>query len=225
VNNIRSLFARPSSTYRRPLRRAAATILVALMPAVFLGPLAGCAWTPTNVHADPALTSHDLVQGKIAIMPVKFDNDKATPKERSYMVVKLIRAVQQSREDIPLATNTVLHQAHQGALEEEAKFLHVYDDGGTDPSRLAPLKESLDARYFVLSRLHYDQTTHGGASTIVESTLSGKVSIVDTTTGAAVWEGEFSTTRSNIDNLVDPHPSVHALPFFSTFVRAWPVNP
>jgi len=34
-----------------------------------------------------------------------------------------------------------------------------------------------------------------------------------------------SSTRSGVDNQVDPHPSAHSLPFISTFVRAWPKEP
>jgi len=144
------------------------------------------------------------------------------------MAAFFIRALRQNRQDIPIASNATHDRALQGALEEEAKFMRVYEDGGTDPSKLAELKAGLDARYFALSRLHYEQVAHGAGSmggNTVESTLSGKVSIVDTTTGAVVWEGEFSSTRSGVDTLVDPHPSAHALPFFSTFVRAWPHQP
>jgi hypothetical protein len=203
-------------------------MLIALMPVLLLGAIAGCAWKPTILRADPALTSKDLVSGRMAIMPVKFDNDKANPTERALMAASFVRASLQNREDIPLASSAAHDRALQGALEEEAVFMRVYDEGGTDPSRLAQIKASLNARYFVLSRLHYEQLAHGGGSmagNTVESTLSGKVSIVDTTSGAIVWEGEFSSTRSGVDNQVDPHPSAHALPFFSTFVRAWPNQP
>lgn len=210
----------------RYLTRAASTILLAAMPMLCLGTVAGCAWKPTIIHADPALTSRDLVSGKMTIMPVKFDTDKATPKERALMAAAFTRAALQNREDIPLASSAMHDQALQGALKEEALFMQVYDQGGADPSKLAALKQSasLNARYFVLSRLHYEQETHAGSTmgNTVQSTLSGRVSIVDTTSGAVVWEGEFSSTRSGVDNLVDPHPSAHALPFFSTFVDAWP---
>jgi len=216
-----------SSTYVARVKRAAFTMLVAAMPVLSLGAVAGCAWKPTILRADPGLTSKDLVTGRIAIMPVKFDNDKATPKERALMNASFVRAVLQNREDINLVSSAKHDRALQGALAEEAVFLRVYDEGGTEPSRLAELKAAAGARYFALSRLHYEQATHGGnlGGNIIESTLSGKVSLVDTTTGAVVWEGEFSSTRSGVDTLVDPHPSRHALPFFSTFVRAWPNQP
>ncbi|MDC3957419.1 hypothetical protein [Polyangium jinanense] len=217
-----------SSKYLGRLKRAASTLLIAAMPVLGLGVVAGCAWTPTNLRVDPAFTSKELVTGRIAIMPVKFDTTHVGPRERSLVVAQFIRATRQNRQDIPIVSNAEHDQALQGALQEEAKYLRVYEEGGTDPSRLAELKTSLNARYFVLARLHYEQVVHGAGSmggNAVESTLSGKVSIVDTTSGAIVWEGEFSSTRSGVDTQVDPHPSAHGLPFFSTFVRAWPKQP
>lgn len=225
---MRSASLVPSPTRLGRLKRAAATMLVAAMPVLGLGVVAGCAWKPTILRADPSLASKDLVTGRITIMPVKFDSDKIGPRERALMAGQFLRAARQNRQDIPIASNAAHDRALQGALEEETKFLRVYEDGGTTPDRLAEFKASLDARYFVLSRLHYEQEVHGGGrmgGDTVQSTLSGKVSIVDTTSGAVVWEGEFSSTRSGVDTLVDPHPSAHALPFFSTFVRAWPDQP
>ncbi|TKC98253.1 hypothetical protein [Polyangium fumosum] len=206
----------------------ASALLLASMPVLGLGALAGCAWQPTILRVDPALTSKDLVGGKIAIMPVKFDDDKVGPQERSLMAAAFVRAVLQTREDIHLASSASHDRALQGALEEEAKFMRVYEEGGTEPARLAELTASLNARYFALSRLHYEQAVHGGgnmAGNTVQSTLSGRVSLVDTKSGAVVWEGEFVSTRSGVDTQVDPHPSMHALPFFSTFVRGWPNQP
>ncbi|MDI1445624.1 hypothetical protein [Polyangium sp. 6x1] len=210
------------------MKRAAATILLAAMPVLGLGVVTGCAWKPTILRADPSLTSKDLVTGRVAIMPVKFDDERVGPRERALLAGQFVRALRQNRQDIPIASSAAHDRALQGALEEEALFRRVYDDGGTDPSRLTELKATVSARYFILSRLHYEQVPHGAGSmggNTVESTLSGKVSIVDTTSGGVVWEGEFQSTRSGVDNMVDPHPSAHALPFFSTFVRAWPAQP
>lgn len=224
MNEMRRVNSVPSSAWLGRLKRAASMMFIASMPVLGLGVLSGCAWKPTVLRADPAFTSKDLVTGRIVIMPVKFDTENINPRERSLVVAQFIRATRQNRQDIPIASNAEHDRALQGALQEEAKYLRVYEDGGTDPSRLAELKASLDARYFVLARLHYEQAMRMGGST-TESTLTGKVSIVDTTSGAVVWEGEFSSTRSGVDTMVDPHPSAHALPFFSTFVRGWPEQP
>ncbi len=105
-------------------------------------------------------------------------------------------------------------------------MLRIYDVSGSDPNAFAEYRQSLNVRYVILSRLNYDQRVVGGGGRLpnrtTESTLSGTVSILDVTEGHVVWEGKFSTTRSGIDTIVDPSPSVHALPFFSTFVKAWP---
>ncbi|MRG97931.1 hypothetical protein [Polyangium spumosum] len=228
MNDMLDASPAPPSGWLFRLKRAASMMFIASMPVFGLGVLSGCAWKPTILRVDPAFTSKDLVTGRIVIMPVKFDTEKVGPRERALMAAQFIRAARQNRQDIPIASNAEHDRALQGALEEESKFLRVYEEGGTDPSRLANLKASLDARYFVLSRLKYEQSVHGGGrmgGNTVESTLTGKVSLVDTTSGAVVWEGEFSSTRSGVDTMVDPHPSAHALPFFSTFVRGWPAQP
>jgi hypothetical protein len=158
-------------------------------------------------------------------MPVKFDNDKAIPKERASCNWNLGRALKQNREDIPIVSTPQLEKARNGGLEEEAAMLKIYEQGGTEPNALASYRETIGARYLILSRLHYEQKAiHGGGqlTDAVESTLSGNVSIVDTTTAHVVWEAHFETTRSGMDTLVDPSPSRHALPFFSTIVNAWP---
>ena len=226
MNHEPSQTTTDSSSRRIHFRRRAFGILMALIPAVMIAPLSACAWKPEIVRADPTLTSRDLVNGKIAIMPVKFDNDKATPKERYRTVSGLRRAVQQLREDIPVMSNPTLNKALEGSLEEEAVMLRIYDITGSDPNAFTEYRQSLGARYLILSRLNYDQRDVGGGGRLpnstTESTLSGTVSILDVTEGRVVWEGKFSTTRSGVDTIVDPSPSVHALPFFSTFVKAWP---
>jgi len=215
-----------SSSRFNQIRRRIFGIFMALIPAMMIIALSACAWKPEIVRADPMLSSRDLVNGKIAIMPVKFDNDKATPKERYKTVSGLRRAVQQLRNDIPVMSNPTLNKALEGSLEEESVMLRIYDITGSDPNAFTEYHQSLGARYVILSRLNYDQRVVGGGGRLpnntTESTLSGNVSILDVTNGRVVWEGKFSTTRSGVDTVVDPSPSVHALPFFSTFVKAWP---
>ena len=131
MNHEPSQTTTDSSSRRIHFRRRAFGILMALIPAVMIAPLSACAWKPEIVRADPTLTSRDLVNGKIAIMPVKFDNDKATPKERYRTVSGLRRAVQQLREDIPVMSNPTLNKALEGSLEEEAVMLRIYDITGS----------------------------------------------------------------------------------------------
>ena len=202
-------------------RRQALRLLGTLIPSALLMPLAGCTWKPEIVHNDPTFTSHDLVDGKLAIMPVKFDNDKAKIQERIRCVQLFWRAVQQTREDIPLVSTATLNDAISGDLDQEAKLLQIYDAKLDDPKAIAPFHDSIPARYLVLSRLNYDQHSVGDGR-LVESTLTGNVSILDTTTGRIVWEGKFSSTKSGIDTVMDPSPSKHGLAFFSTFVNGWP---
>lgn len=207
-------------------RRRALGLLGALMPAVLLPPLSGCAWKPEIVHADPSLTSNDLVQGKMVVMPVKFDSDQFKPQERSLCGLLFVRAVRQNREDIPLVSSDKINNAFNGSLEDEAELLKIYEKGAMDANAIAAFGQSIGARYLVLTRLNYDQRAVGGggrmANSTTESTLNGDVSILDTTTGNIVWQGTFSSTKSAIDTIVDPSPSKHGLPFFSTFVKAWP---
>jgi hypothetical protein len=215
----------------RRLRRGVQAALFAVMCSVTFAGGSGCAWKPEIIYVDPALTSNDLVTGKIAVMPVKFDNEKAIPNERFKTVQSLVRAIQQLRKDIPMTTNDSHTKALNLALEEEAQWLRVYDYDPTNPKPelLQQYRETLAARYLILSRLNYDQRTGGGGgkmpSSTTESTLSGRVSILDMTTGRTVWEGEFSSTRGGMDTISDPRPSAHALPFFSTIVKAWPGGP
>ena len=215
---------RPSHKRVRGVWRWCFPVLVAVVPVI----LSACVWKPEIVTADPSFTSSELVAGKNAVMPVKFDNDKAIPAERAKMAGGLLRAIVQLRSDIPSLTNPAHTRAIQGSIDDEAVFLRAYDyDEKTgDPKSLESFRESLGARYLILSRLHYEQQVAGtgqsmGHST-VESTLSGTVSILDTNTGKTVWAGTFSSTRGGVDTLVDPRPSAHALPFFSTFVKEWP---
>lgn len=214
--------------YLRRMRRGAQAALFAVLCSVTFASGSGCAWKPEIIYIDPKLTSNDLVTGKIAVMPVKFDKENIIPSERFKTVQSLVRAIQQLRADIPMVTNDSHNKALNLSLEEEAQWLKVYeyDASNPNPEQLAQYKESLGARYLILSRLNYDQRIGGGGgrmpSSTVESTLTGRVSILDMTTGRTVWEGEFASTRGGMDTISDPRPSAHALPFFSTFVKDWP---
>lgn len=217
----------PTSTYsRRRVLGVFASVMTAILPAALFVPLTGCSWKAEVVHADPALTSDELVRGKIAILPVKFDTDKFKPQDRSMCAQLFIRAVRQNREDIPVVSSAKLDKALNGSLEEEAEFVKIYEPGGMDPAAIAALGQSMGVRYLILTRLNYDQRAVGGggrmANSTTESTLNGDVSILDSTTGHVVWQGKYSSTKSGIDTVVDPSPGKHGLPFFSTFVNTWP---
>lgn len=211
----------PAASMPEFSRRHALRLLGTLVPSALLLPLAGCTWKPEIVQSDPSLTSRDLVEGKLAIMPVKFDNDKAKIQERIRCLQLFLRAVRQTREDIRLVASPTMNDALNGSLDSEAKMLQIYDAKLDDPKAIAPFIESIPARYLVLTRLNYDQHSVGDGQ-LVESTLTGNVSILDATNSRIVWEGKFSSTKSGIDTVVDPSPSKHGLAFFSTFVNGWP---
>jgi hypothetical protein len=136
--------------------------------------------------------------------------------------VNLGVSITKVRRDIPIVSHTVVQAALHGSPKETALIMSIYNEGGPDPALLASLRQAIGARYLVLSRLSYDQHPVGSPANTVESTLAGTVSLLDMVSGQVVWEGKFTSTKSGVDSLISPLPSVHAQPFFSTIVDAWP---
>src|SRR5262245_24165507 len=81
-------------------RRAAVGLLLA---AGLTAPL-GCAWKPDILVADPSLSGRNLAEGKVAILPVKFDTEKVARPERYNVWVNLGYAITHVRTDLPVAS-------------------------------------------------------------------------------------------------------------------------